>query len=181
MKPLFATLAASCLLLLSVGNAHALTLEDLRNDATLAPENFAFRFSNFKFAFGIDVQRPEDFLASGSGDCDDYSTLAASELVWRGYHARLISVRLKHVVHVVCYVDESIGYLDYNLRARGSGIVHCGSDLAEIADSVAKSFNSQWSSVSEFTYSDGVKRLVSTELARNRTFVTAPLNLSSAK
>ena len=107
-----------------------------------------------------------DCEGTKAGDCDDYSTLASSELSARGYQTHLVSVRLKNVVHVVCYITEANGYLDYNLRAKGSGIVHCGPSLAEIADAVAKSFDSTWSSVSEFTYRDGVKRLVSTAVAQ---------------
>jgi len=77
-------------------------------------------------------------------------------------------VRLKNVVHVVCYVAEANGYLDYNKRAKGAGLVSSGPELAAIADSVAKSLKSSWASVSEFTYADGVKCLVSTTLAKNR-------------
>ena len=157
----------SCLLLFS-SKASAVTLEQLRKDATLTPQTFARHFSKFRFVFRADVQKPEDFLASQAGDCDDYSTLAAAELSARGYHPRLVAVRLKNVVHVVCYVAEANGYLDYNKRAKGTGIVSCGPGLSEMADSVAKSFKSSWSSVSEFTYSDGVKRLVSTTVAKNR-------------
>jgi hypothetical protein len=144
---------------------HALTLEELHNDATITPQTFARRFSKFRFVFRSDVQKPEEFLASEEGDCDDYSTLADSELTSRGYRTRLISVRLKNVVHVVCYVAEANGYLDYNLRAKGTGLVACGPSLSAIADSVAKSMSSSWHSVSEFTYSNGVKRLVSTTTA----------------
>ena len=165
---LLLSLGASVCLLLSATNAHALTLEQLQKDATLTPQTFARNFSKFRFSFHEDVQKPEDFIASESGDCDDYSTLAAAELSARGYHPRLIAVRLQHVVHVVCYVAEANGYLDYNKRAKGSGIVASGSNLNEIADSVAKSFKSSWNSVSEFTYRDGLKRLVSTAVASNR-------------
>lgn len=156
----------------------ALTIQDLRNEQNLAPQNFARHFAHFKFVFAAQVQKPEDFLAREAGDCDDYSTLAAEELAARGYRTRLVSVRMKHAVHVICYVEEAGGYLDYNRRARGNGLVSCGSDLAEIGDSVAKSFKSTWTSVSEFTYNAGVKRLVSTSLARTRTRNIASANLA---
>jgi hypothetical protein len=167
-SPLLFSLSVFGCLLLSQIDARAVTLEQLHKDATLTPQTFARHFSKFRFVFHADVQKPEEFIAAEAGDCDDYSTLAAAELSPRGYHPRLISVRLQNVVHVVCYVNEANGYLDYNKRAKGSGIVASGSNLNEIADSVAKSFKSSWSSVSEFTYSDGVKRLVSTTVASNR-------------
>jgi hypothetical protein len=150
----------------SAVETRALTLDELHNDATLTPQTFARRFSKFRFVFRSDVQKPEEFLATEEGDCDDYSTLADSEFTARGYRTRLISVRLKNVVHVVCYVAEANGYLDYNLRSKGTGLVACGPALSAIADSVAKSMNSSWHSVSEFTYSNGVKRLVSTTVAK---------------
>ena len=148
-------------------DARAVSLDELHNDATLTPQTFAQYFSHFRFAFHSDVQKPEDFLHAEAGDCDDYSILAASELAARGYHPRLVAVRLKGLVHVVCYVAEANGYLDYNKRSRGSGLVMCGGDLQQVADSVAKSFKTNWHSVSEFTYSDGLKRLVSTVVAKN--------------
>lgn len=164
MKLSFSIAFALCL---SFMQSRALTLEELRA-APITPANFSSYFSNFRFFFRTDVQDPADFLASQSGDCDDFSTLAAAELAARGYTPRLLSVRMKKEVHVICYVEEAKGYLDYNLRASG-GLVPCGADLSQIADSVAKSFrNAKWTSVSEFTYGDGVKRLVQTTLPGNR-------------
>jgi len=154
-------------LVLLAGSVGAASLEALHNDPNLTPETFATHFATFKFVFNPDVQKPESFLATEAGDCDDYSTLAAAELALRGYHSRLISIRMKKVVHVVCYVEEARSYLDYNLRAQGSGLVACGPELSDMADAVAKSFKMNWTSVSEFTYSDGVKRLVKTTLAKN--------------
>lgn len=170
----FSILSGVCItsvLLLSCAT-HALSIDELRSDPRLSPETFARHFSNFKFVFRADVQTPEVFLASRAGDCDDYSTLAAAELRQRGYTPRLISVRLRNVAHVVCYVEEAKGYLDYNYRAKGNGIVRCSSNLSEVAEIVAKSFKSSWSSVSEFTYADGVKRLVSTTKNVDREAVT---------
>lgn len=153
-------------MLIFVSDARAISFEELHNDATLAPQTFARHFANFRYAFHADVQDSRDFLKTEAGDCDDYSTLAASELAARGYHPRLISIRMKNVVHVVCYIAESNGYLDYNKRSHGTGIVPCGPDLASVADSVGKSFKLPWSSVSEFTYNERVKRLVSTTVAK---------------
>jgi hypothetical protein len=151
----------------AAANARAISFEELHNDATLTPLTFASHFSKFRFAFHSEVQKPEDFLRSEAGDCDDYSILAASELSARGYHPRLVAVRLQGLVHVVCYVAEANGYLDYNKRNHGAGLVACGPDLSDVAESIAKSFKSSWSSVSEFTYSDGVKKLVSTVVSKS--------------
>lgn len=165
---LFLPLVVLSLSLFLPTETRAISIEELRAAPDLTPEKFSAYFSNFKFVFRADIQKPADFLATQSGDCDDFSTLAAAELAARGYTPRLIAVRMKKEVHVICYINESKGYLDYNLRAKG-GHVPCGPDLAQIADSVTKYFkNVPWTSVSEFTFSDGTKRLVQTAMPKDR-------------
>jgi hypothetical protein len=157
-------LAVSTYLCVSIANASTLTLEELHALPGVTPQNFSSHFADFSFTFRADVQTPADFLARHDGDCDDFATLAAAELAARGYTPRLIAVRMKREIHVVCYVAEANGYLDYNLRAKG-GFVPCGAAIPQIAASVIKSFkNSAWSSASEFTYDGRVKRLVETAL-----------------
>jgi hypothetical protein len=157
-------LAVSTYFCLSLCNASALTVDELHAVAGLTPQNFSSYFADFSFTFRADVQNPADFLAQRDGDCDDFATLAAAELSARGYTPRLVAVRMKREVHVICYIAEANAYLDYNLRAKG-GLVPCGPSLDEIAASVIKSFkNSPWTSASEFTYDGRVKRLVQTTL-----------------
>lgn len=173
MNPvLFRRLFITSALLIST-DAFAVTFEEIHSDSSLKPETFAHYFADFRFVFNAEVQSPETFVASEAGDCDDYATFAATELNARGFHARLVSVRMKSIVHVVCYVEEAKGYLDYNYRARGTGIVPSGPGLSEIGDTVAKSFKAKWTSASEFTYGQGVKRLVSTLSSANRPQLTA--------
>src|SRR5688572_28170495 len=95
----------------------AVSLDDLRNMEGLTPQKFASYFSDFEFKFRAEVQSPEVFLATESGDCDDYSILAATILKEKGYTPRLISVRMPDVTHVVCYIEETKSYLDYNNRS----------------------------------------------------------------
>ncbi len=158
-------MSAGVLLLCLTSIGRALTLEELEHDATLSPQTFARHFAHFRFQFHAEVQSPEVFLATKSGDCDDYATLAADLLKAKGFTPRLISVRMKKLVHVVCYVEEARAYLDYNQRSCANGLIKSGSGLSEIADKVAESFGAAWESVSEFTYRDGVKRLVQNVLA----------------
>lgn len=142
----------------------AITLEDLRSQRDLTPYEFASHFKGFQYAFRKSVQPPKVFLASKSGDCDDYSTLAAAVLREKGYTPRLIAVRMPGVVHVVCYIEEVNGYLDYNNRNSAETLVSCANDLAAIAQSVGISYQLNWTSVSEFTFAGGAKRLVQTVL-----------------
>jgi hypothetical protein len=147
---------------LLIHTASALTLDDIRKIPNLTPQKFAGLFSDFEFRFRSEVQAPEVFLATESGDCDDYATLAAAVLRERGYTPRLITVRMPRLVHVICYIEETKSYLDYNNRSFFSRTVSCGGTIEEIAKKVAKSSNLPWSSASEFTFEDGVKRLVKT-------------------
>lgn len=142
----------------------AVTLDELQNDSNLTPEKFARYFSNFEFRFRAEVQPPEVFLATRSGDCDDYATLADMVLREKGYTPHLVAVRMDNMVHVVCYIEETGTLLDYNNRRHLQRAVPCEGTLEAIATKVARSFNSQWTSVSAFTYESGLKRLVRTVL-----------------
>lgn len=145
----------------------ATTIEELENANHLTPDAFAHLFSGFEFKFHNEVQSPEVFLATQSGDCDDYAILAARVLKHHGYTPRLIAVRMPKIVHVVCYIEETNSYLDYNFRASPDGSIECRPEIAEIARSVARSYRLNWSSASEFTFEAETKRLVKTVLERN--------------
>ena len=151
-------------LTLSLLTTSAVSIRELRNTPGLTPETFAAYFKNFEFRFRAKVQAHKTFLSSRSGDCDDYSTLAAQVLKERGYTPRLIAVRMPKVVHVVCYIEETKSYLDYDLRTKKRPVAECEPDIEAIAAKVAEGYKSRWTSASEFTYQDGVKRLVATVL-----------------
>jgi hypothetical protein len=150
-----------------MGSLKAITLEELETAEQLTPISFAERFAGFEFKFHDAIQAPAVFLSSRSGDCDDFSTLAARILEKRGYTPRLVTVRMPKVAHVVCYIEETGAYLDYNFRESGS-LVKSGPGLVEIARSVAKSYGTKWVSVSEFTYDGLSKRLVQTVIEKDR-------------
>jgi hypothetical protein len=139
-----------------------LTMDELRKDPKLTPARFASFFKGFEYRFHEEVQPWNDFLATQSGDCDDYATLADKILREKGFNTRLIAVRMPGLVHVVCYVEETQSYLDYNLRTFFVRTASCKSSLEEIAKKVARSLDAGWTSASEFTYDGKVKRLVST-------------------
>lgn len=149
-------------------SSFGVTLDELRNAPELTPAKFAAHFSGFEFKFLKQIQSPERFLARRSGDCDDYSTLAAMVLREKGYTPRLITVRMPGVVHVVCYIEETQSYLDYNNRSSAERMVRSQPQVEAIAASVAKSYNLTWSSASEFTHDGTVKRLVQTVLPKRQ-------------
>lgn len=141
----------------------AVTLEELLTAEKMTPKKFATYFKDFEYKFYSDIQSPKEFLATKSGDCDDYATLADTVLRKHGFTTRLISVRMPGLLtHVVCYVAEEKVYLDFNNRVYLSRTEKSDPDLRAIAQKVARSFEANWTSVSEFTYRDGVKELVQT-------------------
>lgn len=166
-KLLLLPLLVSLLTLASASKA--ITIQDLENDAHLTPETLIRRFSNFKFKLLADLQKREDFLASESGDCDDFATLSADILKAKGYNTRLIAVHMARQFHVVCYVEEIKGYLDYNNRSKTTPIVPSNGSLEDIANKVALSFHSSWSSVSEFAYQNGVRQIIALDFFQLKT------------
>lgn len=157
-------------------SSRSLTLDELRSMPDLTPRKFAALFSNFEFKFRAEVQDPNVFLTTESGDCDDYATLAAEVLRERGYTPRLITVRMPKLVHVVCYIEETKSYLDYNNRSFFLRTVSCGNSIEEIARKVAKASDLPWASASEFTYEEGMKRLVKTVIPGGSTSQVASLS-----
>jgi hypothetical protein len=152
---------------------HSVSLEDLRADPDLTPKKLMSRLSRFKYELRAEVQPPETFLATESGDCDDFAVLAAQVLREKRYTPRLIAVRMPGLTHVVCYIAEIGSYMDYNNRIYYKSLVKCKPVLNDIADHVAKSFDSSWTTASEFIYTNQVKILVST-VARAESFTPAP-------
>jgi hypothetical protein len=151
-RKLFATTVACAL---AIGRLNALTMSELLNDPKMTPKRFASLFADFEFdAHPFDVQNPNQFLATRSGDCIDYAVLADFVLKKRGYATRLIRVEMvgKNTGHAVCYVTESRAYLDYNNRRYFFTLEHSGPSIREIATNVADSFDANWTFAQEFTY-----------------------------
>jgi hypothetical protein len=156
------------LVFLLLAPSRGLTLEDLRKEANLTPKKFASYFSGFKYEYNEEVQPPEQFLATRTGDCDDYATLAALVLGEKGYHPHLVTVRMPGLVHVICYIEETKGYLDFNARDYLIHIVSCKSGLADIARQVARSFDANWTTASEFLFEEGLKQMLQTTVETSR-------------
>jgi len=141
----------------------AVTLDELLTAEKMTPRKFAGYFKDFEYKFHADIQPSEVFLETKNGDCDDYSILADTVLRKHGFTTKLVSVRMPGLLtHVVCYVAEEKVYLDFNNRVYLSRTEKADPDLRAIAQKVARSFEANWTSVSEFTYRDGVKELVQT-------------------
>lgn len=145
--------AAGIALAFIPGLLQAVTLDDLLKDPQMSPKRFANYFEDFRYEFGAPVQAPDEFLAARAGDCDDYAVLADYVLRRHGFNTRLIHVRVVgKIAHAVCYVQQNRAYLDYNNRRVFFTLTRSGPTIREIAEKVADSLESNWTSASEFTF-----------------------------
>ena len=144
-----------------------MTLDQLLSDPKMSPRRFAGLFQDFSFeTHPFDVQDPEVFLSTRTGDCIDYAVLADYVLKRNGYDTRLIRVEMvgKNMGHAVCYVTQDRIYMDYNNRRFFVSLVRSGPTIREVATKVAASFEAHWTFASEFTYdyNSSVKKVVLT-------------------
>ncbi|MBI2518514.1 MAG: hypothetical protein HYV95_16690 [Opitutae bacterium] len=159
-------------LLLAVPGAFALKpterfdLKELESEPNMTPGHFADLFEDFAYDYYPYVQAPDTFLQTRSGDCDDYAILADYILSRRNFKTRLIRVELvgTRINHAVCYVMEKKVYLDFNNRKYAFNLERSSPSIREIATKVADSFEKNWTSATEYTYSyaEGRQRAVRT-------------------
>jgi hypothetical protein len=131
------------------------TLRELERAPELTPKAFADLFANFRFEGSPVIRPPEQFLGERRGDCDDYTVLADLVLAKHGYRTRCIQVKFAgdNVGHAVCYVSENKAYLDYNNRRYFVNLERSGQTIRQIAKKIAASFELDWTTAAEFTYS----------------------------
>jgi hypothetical protein len=132
--------------------AHADALSELAGQKDLTPEKLIRSFSGFTFELNAQPQAPETFLLRKRGDCDDFATLASRILSERGYQTKLVVVMMHEQTHVVCYVKEAGGFLDFNHRADARPIMESDGSLEDIARKVSGDFRAPWQMVSEVKY-----------------------------
>lgn len=124
----------------------------LAKQMDLTPENLIRAFAGFTFELSAQPQDAETFLQRKRGDCDDFASLASRLLTDRGYKTKLVVVLMEEQTHVVCYVREAHGFLDFNHRSDAHPIIACDDSLEEIAQKVAGDFRGRWLTASEFRY-----------------------------
>ena len=93
----------------------------------------------------------------------NYAVLADKVLKTKGFHTRLIVIRLPgETVHDVCYVNEDKAYIDCSEDRFILALNHSGETIREIADDYSAYVNMNWTSASEFTYTNGGRQLIAT-------------------
>jgi len=134
--------------------ARADALGDLATRTDLTPERLIHAFAGFSFELNAEPQDEATFMRRRRGDCDDFACLASRLLTERGYKTKLVVVMMEQQTHVVCYVKEARGFLDFNHRADAHPIVESDEALETIAQKVAGDFHQLWRMASEFKYED---------------------------
>ncbi len=92
----------------------------------------------------------------------DYAIVADSVLPSKGYGARLIVVNMPGFVDDVCYVSPTNSFIYYDGQTYGVGLVPAGSTIRAIASTYAGSLSLNWTSASEFLYSNGMAWVLAT-------------------
>lgn len=133
-------------------SAHVSALSALAGKTELTPETLIRSVAGFTFELSAQPQDAETFLQRKRGDCDDFASLASRLLTDRGYKIKLVAVMMEQQTHVVCYVEEAHGFLDFNHRADAQPIIKSEGSLEDIAQKVAGDFRSRWLTASEFRY-----------------------------
>jgi hypothetical protein len=93
----------------------------------------------------------------------DYVILAGSVLTGQGYRPRLIVVNMPGIVcEDACYVTEGSSFIHYDRANYALQLQGSGPTIRSIATTLANSLSLDWTSASEFTYSNGVGQIVAT-------------------
>ena len=93
----------------------------------------------------------------------DYVILADQVLPGKGYTPRLIVVNMPGIVcDDACYVNETSSFIHYTRTNSALQLIPAGSTIRAIAASLANSMSLDWTSASEFTWSNGMGQLLAT-------------------
>jgi hypothetical protein len=92
----------------------------------------------------------------------DYIILAGSVLPPKGYSARLILINMPGLNDDACYVSQSGSFIHYNQTNCALQLEGSGSTIRQIASTLAGSLNLDWTTASEFIYSNGMGQILAT-------------------
>ena len=93
----------------------------------------------------------------------DYAVLGSMVLKVQGYTPRLIVVKMPGLLcDDVCYVNEAGSFIHYDRVKSALQLEASGASIRQIANTLADSLNSDWTSASEFTFSNGLCQIWAT-------------------
>lgn len=93
----------------------------------------------------------------------DYVVLADSVLSGEGFPSRLLLINMPGVQNAdVCYVTPQTSFLTYDATNQAFSVDPSGSAIRQIADTFAGLLGQNWTTASEFSYSNGVSTILAT-------------------
>jgi hypothetical protein len=93
----------------------------------------------------------------------DYVILANLVLISKGYAPRLIVVNMPGIIcDDACFVTEGSSFIHYDRATYALQLDGSGPTIRQIATTLANSLGLNWTSASEFTYSNGVGQILAT-------------------
>jgi hypothetical protein len=92
----------------------------------------------------------------------DYIVLAGQVLPTKGYSARLVVVNMPGLNDDACYVSQSGSFIHYNPTNSALQLEGSGSTIRQIATTLSGSMNLDWTTASEFVYSNGMGQILAT-------------------
>jgi hypothetical protein len=93
----------------------------------------------------------------------DYIILADQVLPAKGYTPRLILINMPGIVcDDACYVNQTGSFIHYTRTNCALQLISSGSTIRTIATSLANSLNLDWTSASEFSWSNGLGQVLAT-------------------
>lgn len=92
-----------------------------------------------------------------------YPILADKVLKSKGYATRLVVIRQPaDTIHDVCHVAQEQGYIECSDVDYVLTLQRCGSTIREIANTYSDSISMNWTTASEFIYTNGMRQVTAT-------------------
>jgi hypothetical protein len=93
----------------------------------------------------------------------DYVILGSIVLGGQGYTPRLILVNMPGIVSDdACYINQGASFIHFDAANASLQLEGAGPSIRQIATTLANSLAMNWTSASEFTYSNGVSQILAT-------------------
>jgi hypothetical protein len=93
----------------------------------------------------------------------DYVILAGNVLTGQGYRPRMVLVNMPGIVcDDACFVTEGSSFIHYDRSSYALQLQGSGPTLRAIATKLSSTLGLDWTSASEFTYSNGISQIVAT-------------------
>jgi hypothetical protein len=157
--------------LLSLERWETVTNVALTNIAPIAESNQASQAQDLLDLAFVPAEQAVPITASNSAACQifrvvmpyDYVILASIVLKGQNYTPRLILINMPGIIRDdVCYVNEASSYIHYTWTNAALQLQSSRPSIRQIANTLANSLSLDWTSASEFSYSNGLGQILAT-------------------